>query len=123
MDLIEIIVFLIVAWGIIQIGLGICDAIDIVHLTHRVDVIRRVTELLHDVKIEIHDDIEYWYDEGNYQFLAQGKNFNEIVEVLKHRFPDHVFLLNEKGGLCALTDWKLLTPEEFYKQEITKKIL
>jgi hypothetical protein len=123
MDLIEILVFLIVAWFIIQIGLGVCDAIDIVHLTNRVNIIRRVTELLHDVKIEIHDDIEYWYDDADHRFLAKGKNLNEIVEVLKQRFPDHVFLLNEKGGLCALTDWKLVTPEEFHKQEITKKIL
>jgi hypothetical protein len=51
---------------------------------------------LHNVKQEQHNDVHYWFDEDNDQFLAQGKTFEEVKEHLKARFKDHIFIVGEK---------------------------
>jgi hypothetical protein len=82
-------------------------------LRNKVDLLKRLDEIIHQVKVEKIGDMEYWFDFHSDQFLAQGKTVNEIVEVLKSRFPEHVFLCEEHGGLSAKTEWQFLPMTDF----------
>jgi hypothetical protein len=58
------------------------------------------------VEIETVGEVEYWYDADTKAFLGQGKTFYDIVDHLKSRFPDHIFILKDKGILNA-PEWKI----------------
>lgn len=73
----------------------------------RQSAIKYLNSIIHKVTIERYHGIEYWFDEDSNKFLAQGKTFEEISEILKSRFPDHVFLIDE-GGVSNKTNWKFL---------------
>lgn len=70
-------------------------------------LIKYLDRIIHNVLIEKHNGIEYWFDADKHSFLAQGKTIDEILTVIKSRFPDHVFLLKEQGAFCAKTNWEL----------------
>jgi hypothetical protein len=55
-------------------------------------VAEEVNRRIHMVNQEKIGDIYYWFDKDTNQFIAQGKNTDEIVAVLKSRFVDHVFI-------------------------------
>lgn len=63
----------------------------------------RLKSIIHAVKIEKHNGVEYWYDLDSEQFLAQGTTRTELVEALKKRFDGHVFLINEEAEKGILT--------------------
>lgn len=109
----QIIVLAIVVWIVSQIALGVMDAFAIVKLQERVDVLKKLQEIIHQVKVEQRNGIEYWYDADNDNFLGQGTTKEEVIAVLKSRFPEHIFLLENVGGVAAQTDWKLMSSEEF----------
>lgn len=72
----------------------------------------RINALVHVVNSEIHGETVYWFDQDNGEFLGQGKNPEEIIKILKQRFPDHLFYLHngeqDKGYLLAeATEWKI----------------
>jgi hypothetical protein len=73
---------------------------------------QHIDEIVHQVVIEKHGDMDYWFDSDNHEFLVQGKTTEEIVNALKNRFSDHVFLLNN-DKIFAGPDFKMLdaTPE------------
>ena len=52
--------------------------------------------ILHTVKEEVHNDVRYWFDEDNDQFLAQGKDIDEVKAHLKQRFKDHIFVVDDR---------------------------
>jgi hypothetical protein len=58
--------------------------------------LEQAAERIHVVDEEKYSDITYWFDEDDHTFLAQGRDLTEIINVLKSRFPTHIFLLN--GG-------------------------
>jgi len=70
------------------------------YASHRREIEREVhkvlNEMIHQVKIEHHGDMIYWFDKDDDQFIVQGKNTEEIVAVLKDRFKDHIFVLDDK---------------------------
>ena len=111
----EIVLLAVVVWIVSQVLLGVMDAFQIIKLTERVKLLKHLDEIVHQVKIETVGDMEYWYDETNNNFLGQGKTLEEVVGVLKSRFPEHVFLIKDKGGIAAQTNWKLMNPDEFRK--------
>lgn len=78
-----------------------------------------LTEIIHQVRTEKIDDVEYWYDSQNGVFLGQGFNLEEIINHVKSRFPEHIFLLSDVGGLAAITDWKIMPFAEFEKLTIS----
>jgi hypothetical protein len=78
-------------------------------------IVDYLSDIVHQVKIEKLGDIEYWYDEQNHQFLSQGPTVDDIINTLKIRFPDHIFLLDNVGGVAAATDWKIVDFKEFEK--------
>lgn len=115
----EIVLIAVVVWIASQVLLGIMDAFAIVKLQERVDVLKKLQDLIHQVKIEQRNGIEYWYDADNNNFLGQGSNAEEVIIVLKARFPEHIFLLEDVGGVAAQTGWKIMSPEEFKQVQLT----
>lgn len=77
------------------------------------ELIKQLNEIIHQVHVERHYGVEYWFDQHSNKFLGQGSNFEEISKVLKSRFPDHLFLLENQGGISAKTGWQLVPFEEF----------
>lgn len=75
------------------------------------EIVEEMSNLVHNIHEETHDDIKYWYDREDNLFLAQGRDYNEIVNVLKKRFPTHLFLLNE-NQLLAGPDFKVVNINE-----------
>jgi hypothetical protein len=121
MDLTTVILFIVGIWFLSQIVLGIMDGIQIAKLSERVQFLKKLDDSIHQVRIEEHSGIEYWYDEHKNLFLGQGRSVEEIATVLKARFPDHIFLLKDRGGIAEQTGWKLMSPEEFRQLNIEKK--
>lgn len=65
------------------------------------DVLER---FIHEVSIEQHGTESYWFDKDTNEFLAQGKTDAELIDHIKKRFPDHIFIVPEKG-LLSSPDW------------------
>jgi len=72
-------------------------------------ILNRVNEIVHRVRIEEHYNTYYWYDVDSDKFLAQGATPAELIDRLKIRFPEHIFLLEEKDSMLKLSapDWKM----------------
>jgi hypothetical protein len=121
MDITSIILWAVVIWIVSQILLGAIDGWQIVKLQERVTVLKKLSDIIHTVKVETVGDIEYWYDADNDAFLAQGRTIDEVINVIKSRFPDHIFLIEDKGGLAAQTGWKLMPADEFQKLPLDVK--
>jgi hypothetical protein len=115
MDLTDYLVFFVIAWVIIQVGRGVIDSMEISVMTKKLRVLKHLDDIIHQVKIEKLGDVEYWYDEHDYEFLGQGKTFEEVVDHIKGRFPSHIFVIPEKGGVAAKTNWQLMPHEDFKK--------
>jgi len=77
--------------------------------------------VIHRVKIEDVNGVTYWFDEDDHVFLGQGQTVEDIIEVLKQRFPEHVFLLPTEEVLTANTDWKLVKYDGFHEVKYTIK--
>ena len=121
MDITSIILWAVVIWIVSQILLGAIEGWQIVKLQERVTVLKKLSDIIHKVKVETVGDIEYWYDADNDAFLAQGRTIDEVINVIKSRFPDHIFLIEDKGGLAAQTGWKLMPADEFQKLPLDVK--
>ena len=52
-----------------------------------------VEQMVHIVREDRIGDMRYWYDRDSETFLAQGKDHEEIVNVLKMRFPEGIFVI------------------------------
>lgn len=63
-------------------------------------------KIIHNVDIEKVNDVEYWYDADNKEFLGQGKTVDEVISHLKIRFPEHIFVIKDQGILCS-PEWKI----------------
>jgi hypothetical protein len=114
----ELVIFAVIGWILLQIALGIIDGWQMVTLNEKIKQLNHISDLIHQVKVEKHDGMEYWYDEDDYRFLGQGKTMEDIINHVKSRFPDHIFLIRDQGGVSKQTDWKLLDTEEFKKVKL-----
>jgi hypothetical protein len=112
-SLIDIFWYALAAWVSIKILQALTNAYIITNIESRIEHLKYLNSIIHEVKTEQQGDMEYWYDKESEEFLGQGKSIDEIANVLKARFPEHVFILGERGGLGRNTDWKLMTPAEF----------
>jgi hypothetical protein len=76
------------------------------------DILHRVNEVVHRVRVEEHYNNFYWYDADSDKFLAQGATPAELIDRLKVRFPQHIFLLESKDTDTVLKlsapDWKIV---------------
>jgi hypothetical protein len=70
-------------------------------------IVRRLDEIVHRVLVEKQGEVYYWFDQDNNKFLAQGRTTEEILTVIKSRFPDHIFYFEESNHLiCAKHNWE-----------------
>jgi hypothetical protein len=118
-----LILFCVLAWIASQIILGIMDAYHAIKVADRMEFLKKLNDSIHQVKVEKHGNMEYWFDQHSDEFLGQGKTLEEIAKVLKSRFPTHLFLLDGRGGIAEQTNWKLMNPEEFNKLTLSSKDL
>jgi hypothetical protein len=65
------------------------------------ELINRVNQLVHRIQQEKHGDMYYWFDQDSNEFLAQGKNDEEIRKQLLQRFQGHIFLLDEHRAMAG----------------------
>jgi hypothetical protein len=118
MNIGELIIFAVIFWILLQIILGVIDGIRIVTISEKIKQLNQISDLIHQVKVEKHSDMEYWFDEDDNRFLGQGKTAEDIINHVKSRFPDHIFLIQGVGGVSKQTDWKLLDAEELKKVKL-----
>jgi len=77
--------------------------------------------IIHRVEVDVINGVIYWFDRDNNVFLGQGQTVEDIIEVIKQRFPDHIFLLPTEEVVTANTDWKLVKSEGFHEIKYTIK--
>jgi len=78
------------------------------------DTVKHIVSRVHSVVIEQHNGITYWYDADDNSFIAQGRTGDEILEVLRQYWQQHIFLLEQQQIL--------LTGPEFTPVKITKNL-
>ena len=81
---------------LLNLGIGLFLSFKDTDTEIRNGIIKRLNEIVHRVEVEKQDDMYYWFDLDNKEFLAQGRTTDEIVVVLKQRFADHIFVLNDE---------------------------
>lgn len=86
------------------------------HTARREEIVAVLDKMIREVNIETHHGLAYWFDKENDRFLAQGTTSQEIISVLKSRFPDNVFLLPD-GQVLGAPNW---TPSEKTDTKITQ---
>jgi len=77
--------------------------------------------IIHHVEVEVVNGVTYWFDRDNNAFLAQGQTNEDIIAVIKQRFPHHIFLLPTEEVVTANTDWKLVKFDGFHEVKYTIK--
>lgn len=103
--MIEIVVWGFVLWGIFQLVSLIASVVAFKEVEGKVR--DHLNKIIHEVAVEKHGEMEYWFDKDTDQFLGQGKTVAEITAHVKSRFPDHIFVLPLKGVLCA-PKWEIV---------------
>ncbi len=51
-------------------------------------LVEQVKELIHVVKVETHQGVDYWYDKDNGTFIAQGNTIGDAIEHARTRYPN-----------------------------------
>ena len=59
-------------------------------------------EITHRVQIEKIGETFYWYDQDDGEFLAQGKDTDSIISIIKSRFPDHIFFFQTEKNIYKI---------------------
>ena len=118
MDLITTILITVLAYQIGKFVIAWFDLKSIEKAAHRQSVIKVLNKMIREVNIETHHGLAYWFDKENDKFLAQGATCQEIISVLKERFPDNVFLLPD-GQVISAPAW---TPSDKTDTKITQEM-
>lgn len=118
MDLIDVVLFTLCAYYLGKFIITWLDVKSLEKSVHKQAVIGVLDKMIREVNIETHHGLAYWFDKENDRFLAQGASRQEIISVLKSRFPDNVFLLPDGQVLSAPT-W---TPSEKTDAKITQEM-
>lgn len=77
--------------------------------------------IIHRVEVEVVNGTTYWFDQDNHAFLGQGQTVDDIIAVIRQRFPDHIFLLPTEEVVTANTDWKLVKTNGSHEIKYTIK--
>lgn len=88
-------------YAIIYVIMSYIEQRIITRIDYAESIVKYINSLVHEVKVEQRDGMIYWYDAEDNRFIAQGRSREEIIEVLKLQFPDHVFLIDEKEVLTG----------------------
>jgi hypothetical protein len=105
-EVVNILVYAFVALFFYGILKGVVNYI--LHQEVRSHLKEVLADMVHEVKVENHGTIKYWFDSESNIFLGQGKTDSEIIENIKARFPTHIFIVPDKG-LLSRPDWVFKT--------------
>ena len=111
-----------IVYVVVQVGLGMATGLKKIRSEQESELMKQVNAMVHQVIIEQHGEVEYWFDEDTDSFLGQGRTKDEVIDAIKVRFPTHIFLLKDIGGLAAQTEWKIMPPERFGKIQFDKEL-
>ena len=102
----SIIMGALIAWGIITImkALGIKRMEDEMYSTLQKGVALRDEHIIM-IDVDKDKDMFYCYDDRDNSFVCQGRNYEEIVQSFKERFPNRIFFINDR--------FKKYFPEDF----------
>jgi len=80
-------------------------------------LVKRVRDIIHQVQVETHGNVHYWFDAEDGEFLAQGDSVESAIEQLRQRFPQHIFLLTQKDTIYKVSapDWTVTPVIEIQK--------
>jgi hypothetical protein len=92
-------------WFVANIFIGISDGLKQANVELHQELTKRLDDIIHRVQEERHGDVIYWYDQDDGEFLAQGQDQEQIIAVLRTRFPDHMFYI-EPNQLIGQPHWK-----------------
>ena len=86
-----------IAWGIITItkALGIKRMEDEMYSTLQKGVALRDEHIIM-IDVDKEKDMYYCYDDRDNSFVCQGRNYEEIVQAFKERFPNRIFFINDR---------------------------
>lgn len=101
MNTLEILLWAFVVFFGAKIFLQITNARLEDELSERQGLLKKLNDVIHVVKEEKHGDVTYWFDQDSDEFLAQGRDIEEIKAHIKHRFHKHVFLINDTQMLAS----------------------
>lgn len=119
-DLTLHILWLVTTWIVASIILGFIDGLRTTTQELETKLRQRLDEIIHRVRVEHNQDTMYWYDFDDGEFLAQGRTQQEVIAVLRDRFPDHIFYL-ETNEIVAKPDWTPIpAPIRVVDKEFTK---
>jgi len=93
-------------WIVATLILGIYQRLKATNAELTLKLHRQLDGIIHRVRVEKQSNTYYWYDMDNNTFLAQGTSDEEIIAILKRRFPTHMFFLPTHHLICAKTDWQ-----------------
>jgi len=62
----------------------------------------KLDAISHRVSVEKHGDIYYWFDADDGEFLAQGKDTESVINVVKSRFPGHIFFVQSEHTIYQI---------------------
>ena len=73
------------------------------------EVMEKVNNIVHRVRVEQHGEIYYWFDDDSNDFLAQGKNLTDATDQLRSRFSGHLFFVTHKDTIYKISGptWEL----------------
>jgi len=92
---------------VVQLVLRFLVRINQISQAEEDDLVKRVKDIIHQVQVETHNNVHYWFDADDGSFLAQGDTEESVVEQLRQRFPQHIFLLTQKDTIYKVSapDW------------------
>lgn len=104
-DSIVFLLWLACTWLIVNIFIGARDKLEQVNNELEDRVRKKINEIVHVVKEEQHGDMIYWFDQDDGEFLAQGRTQQDIIDVIKKRYPTHVFFI-EPNQILSSPTWE-----------------
>lgn len=114
----DLLIAILMGWVAWKVFCFVSEIMTMKEVAH--DIRHHLANIIHNVEIEKVSGVEYWYDKDEGVFLGQGKTHEELVEHLKNRFPDHIFIVPDKGFLAA-PDWKITDKHNIEKWAETIK--
>lgn len=106
-NLITFAVTFVVSYLCIRILVGLWTAHKNARAEMQDHLLRKLDEIIHRVKVEEHHGHLYWFDRDNDRFLGQGATQEDVIAVIKKRFPEHIFFLSKDEVIAASTNWEV----------------
>jgi hypothetical protein len=102
-----LVLWLATTWFLANIIIGVCEGLKSANHILEDKLKKHLDNIIHRVRVEKDKDIYYWYDSDDNEFLAQGSTDEQVIEMLKTKYPTHIFYLPTNHIICKGTSWQL----------------